>query len=126
MSMWGGIDAEFRPSLRKPSDLADHIKGEIDEHAIHAPTGSESGPDVRVGERDGKRTVVVEGRLRDVHDFPDSPMVLAWFCRHAEWCEWATLEWELDSGERYEYRYGPWPEIEHHELRRIHQRGVLD
>jgi hypothetical protein len=123
VSMWGEIDAVFKPSIGKPEDLLKQLKREIDEREPYAPTGSESGPDVRLSY--DKATVMVIGRLRDVHDFPDSPMVLAWFCRHADWCEWATLEWELDSGERYAYRYGPWPDIEHHELRRI-QKGVLD
>lgn len=76
---------------------------------------AESGPSFRVSDAG---VVEVDGRLRDVTDLVDSPQVLAWFTRHAEYADRATLVWELDSGPRYRYVY------ENGELTKL--KGILD
>ena len=101
MSQWGTLDATFVIADSGMLNAA-VIRQEITERAIHAPTGSEDGPGVY---EPGENTVYVEGRLRDVSDAEDSPMVLAWFMSHVFWCSEATLLWELDSGPRYRYEW---------------------
>lgn len=109
MSIWGTLDAEFHGGSEwvKPN-----IERGLEDRS--GPTGSESGP--HVWEYEG--AVCVDGRLRDVRDEMDSPAVLAWFTEHAQWCDKATLVWEIDSGPRYRYIY------EDGVLRKL--RGVLD
>lgn len=111
MSIWGEIDAEF-VGLNGWAKKA--IKDEMVGRDERAPTGSETGPSVLVHKGD----VMVSGRLRDVTDVEDSPLVLAWFTRWACQGERATLTWELDHGPRYRYVY------EDGELRKL--KGVLD
>lgn len=109
MSTWGTIDAEFRGA-------GDYLKGNIEREleGRTGPTGSEGGP--KVWEFEG--AICVDGRLRDVDDIEDSPAVLAWFTRHARWCDEAKLLWEIDGGPRYRY------EFKDGALRKL--KGVLD
>lgn len=114
MSQWGTIDATFKASDGGMLS-ADTIRHELERREVLAPTGSEDGPAVHEGE---PGTIWVEGRLRDVTDTETSPMVLAWFMHHAQWCEEAELLWDLDRGPRYRYEW------KNGELTRL--RGVLD
>lgn len=106
MSAWGSLEAEFRGESSFIS---------VESVSANLPTGSEDGPTVR--EIDGG--VVVDGRLRDVHDEVDSPAVLAWFVSNAQWCDSASLLWDLDREAKYRYRYTRENGIEK-------LRGILD
>jgi hypothetical protein len=109
MSIWGSLDAEFHGA---GGYVKANIELELEDRT--GPTGSEDGP--TLSEHNG--AIYVSGRMRDVADETDSFEVLAWFMRHAQWCDKATLEWEIDSGPRYRYVY------EGGELRKL--KGVLD
>jgi len=111
MSTWGEIDATF-----KGLDDFDHneLGHEINERDPRAPTGSESGPVVS----NVQGYTYVSGRLRDVRDDEDSPLVLAWFVRYARLADSASMTWEIDDGPRYRYVYTDG------ELRKL--KGVLD
>jgi hypothetical protein len=99
VSRWGTLEASFNTRSTLPD--ADTIRAELESRDPIAPTGSEDGPSVH-GDKDG---IYVQGRLRDVCDDEDSAKVLAWFVRHARWCESATLLWDLDGGPRYRYEW---------------------
>jgi hypothetical protein len=103
MSSWATLDAHFE------------VGAGLDEQIVREdlPTGSESGPDVYVG-MTGWRA---KGRLRDVDD-NDSPAILAWFLRVAQWSDRAELVWDVDDGPRYRY---VWRDGELTKL-----RGILD
>lgn len=99
MSCWGTIDATFKPGDNR-SVSVEGLNSEFEERGFHVPTGSEEGPKARILVGNG---IWVEGRLRDVSDLEDSPVVLAWFVRHALYCDEATLTWEIDGGPRYQW-----------------------
>jgi len=107
MSHWGSLDAEFHGKAVSRWMIEEGL-----------PTGSESGPTIYEPTPDAGRWWV-EGRLRDVQDFRDSPAVLAWFVRVCDWADRAELKWRLDVGLSYWFTY-----TADDGLRR--QRGVLD
>ena len=119
MSTWGTLHSAFTPGLEhlggRPVITVEGFERELERRDALAPTGSEEGTKVR-GLEDG--SIIVAGRLRDVSDTKDSPMILAWFVHNARWCERASLMWEVDLGPRYRFE---WHDGQLHRL-----RGVLD
>lgn len=117
MSQWATLSATFITHSPGTS-LATRIRLELERRDRLAPTGSEEGPEVRTYDTDPCK-VVVTGRLRDMTDFPDSHVVLAWFVLTATHCRSATLLWDIDYGPRYRYELP-----ENGKLTRL--QGVLD
>jgi hypothetical protein len=125
MSQWGSLRARFvKGSVTKPVITAELLSRDL-------PRGSESGPDIYVN---SQGEVIVSGRLRDVDDHEHAPQALAWFVKHARWCVYAELLFEIDSGPRYRYAwlaYGVDTDILGDDWERVGPgltklRGVLD
>lgn len=128
MSSWMNLDATFEGDGRVFLG-EDNVKRDL-------PTGSEGGPSVYgkwehdqdeiAAMTEEERALVAEpyrvtwhvsGGLRDMRDL-DSFAVMAWFVGLAQWSMSAHIEFEVQGGARYEYK---WDGCALHRV-----RGLLD